>query len=256
MYSELLVFSQAVVGRDDEYNDWYTWVHIRDVMRLSRVVLAVQRFKRAAVQLEPSGPRRYPQGYFAIYETTDPARMTKDHRPVFSDDMPVSSAYAFEDICEAYYDVVGFRGSSAVCTKQTAVIIEQIESAAHEDEFVNWYLDTRLPALTRLPCVVSGSLGKASAHQMYDGAHPRFTALYRTTDLAKSVSAWRDYAASASIRDELSNSSVICFTPLLERLTAMQVFEPDALTSDTARRKREAMGDRVHRGAPGFNGFD
>ena len=51
MYSHLIVLTEPVAGRDDDFNDWYTWVHIRDVMRMSPVVIAVQRFKRSAQQL-------------------------------------------------------------------------------------------------------------------------------------------------------------------------------------------------------------
>ena len=255
MYSQLVVFSQCAAGRDDEFNDWYTWVHIRDVMRLSPVVMAAQRFERAAAQLEPGGPARYPQKYLAIYETTDPVRMTQDHRPVFTEDMPISSAYAFEDICEAYYDTVASRGPSFAHTPRAAVIVEQIEIVSNAAGFVDWYLDSRLPALTRLPGMLSGCLGSAASHQMFDGPHPQYTALYRTADLARSVAGWRDYSAATPVREELRDSSAVCYRPLIDRLTAIEVAQPSAQARDIAGRKRGNLGDRVHRGAPGFTGF-
>jgi hypothetical protein len=256
MYSQLIVFSEAIAGRHEEFNDWYTWVHIRDVLRLSRVVYAVQRFKRAATQVEPGGSAKYPQQYLAIYETSDPERMTRDHQPVFTSEMPISSAYSFSNICEAYYDTIALRGRTPAQLPRSDLIIEQIEATDDGAGFLEWYLDMRLPALARLPYVVSAMLGKASRHQMFPGPHPPFSALYRTTNLAASVEAWKELGSKAPLRREGVDFSVICFSPLIERLAAVEVLEADSVSQEIARQKREQLGDRVHRGAPGFKGFE
>src|SRR5882724_8091499 len=104
MYSHLIVLTEAVAGRDDDFNDWYTWVHIRDVMRMSPVVIAVQRFKRSAQQLAGGSSGRYLQQYFGIYENTDPPRLSADHKWVFTDEMPITTALSENNVCEAYYD--------------------------------------------------------------------------------------------------------------------------------------------------------
>jgi hypothetical protein len=246
MYSQLIVLSEAVEGRHEEFNDWYSWVHIRDVMRLSRVVIAVQRFRRAEHPLAPSSAR-YPQPYLAIYETSDPKRMTDDHRLVFTDEMPISSAYSFNNICEAYYDTIALKGPTPAHAPRADLIVERVESTTASPAFLDWYLETRFAALCKLDHVVSGLVGKSSAHQMYEaGARPELTAIYRSTDLARSLQAWSRDGADIAID---------CYTPVIDRLTATSVLAPDPASQEMARAKREAMGDRVHAGAPGFTGF-
>ena len=61
------VFSNAVAGKEDEYNRWYTEQHLDDVLRVPGFVVA-QRFRLA---LEDAAA---PAQYLAIYEleTDDP----------------------------------------------------------------------------------------------------------------------------------------------------------------------------------------
>jgi hypothetical protein len=61
----LLVFSNAADGRDDEFNHWYTSVHLPDVLGVEGFV-AARRFRLADVQLLPG--QAVPHRYLAIYE--------------------------------------------------------------------------------------------------------------------------------------------------------------------------------------------
>jgi len=61
----LLVLSNATVGRDDEFNDWYTDEHLRDVLSVDGFV-AAQRFRLSDAQLQPDRPA--PHRYLAVYE--------------------------------------------------------------------------------------------------------------------------------------------------------------------------------------------
>lgn len=65
----LVVFTNPVDGKEDEYNDWYTNTHLDDVLRIPGIVGA-QRFARSAIQRD-DGP--FPWAYLAIYlyETDD-----------------------------------------------------------------------------------------------------------------------------------------------------------------------------------------
>lgn len=70
LYS-LVVFTNPVEGQDHEYNEWYTNVHLPDVLNIPGVVGA-QRFRRSEIQRD-DGP--FPWGYLAIYECdTDDVR--------------------------------------------------------------------------------------------------------------------------------------------------------------------------------------
>jgi len=74
----LIVFSNPVAGREDEYDDWYSHRHLGDVLPLPGFRSA-QRFKLA--QNEPAAPWKC----LAIYEfeADDPARsQEEEHAPV------------------------------------------------------------------------------------------------------------------------------------------------------------------------------
>lgn len=59
-----VVFTNAIPGREAEYNDWYTGVHLPDLLALEGFVSA-QRFQ--LVETDKSGGEA-PGGYLAIYE--------------------------------------------------------------------------------------------------------------------------------------------------------------------------------------------
>ncbi|MGE6743570.1 hypothetical protein ACQKGC_25160 [Allorhizobium pseudoryzae] len=59
-----IVYTNAVEGRDDEYNNWYDDQHLNDVLKIPGVV-AAQRFALSYKQrLDPP----FPWKYAAIYE--------------------------------------------------------------------------------------------------------------------------------------------------------------------------------------------
>lgn len=65
-----IVQSNAEVGREEEYNRWYTDVHLPDLARIPGVA-AAQRFRFAPQQRDTAPP--YPFGYLAIYELDEDA---------------------------------------------------------------------------------------------------------------------------------------------------------------------------------------
>jgi hypothetical protein len=69
----LLVFTDPVEGREDEYNAWYDQTHLKEVLQVDGFV-AGQRFKVADVM-----PGVTPHRYVALYEldTDDPAAAVK-----------------------------------------------------------------------------------------------------------------------------------------------------------------------------------
>lgn len=70
-----LVLANPVEGREDAFNDWYTNVHLPDVMRIPGVV-AAQRYRLTEDQ-RPGGV--HPYRYLAIYECeTDDVRSVID----------------------------------------------------------------------------------------------------------------------------------------------------------------------------------
>lgn len=92
----LLVLSNQRDGRHDDFNDWYSHVHVRDLMRLPGS-LAVQRLR-----LAPDGvvqavgivhDRQF--DYLAVYECHDIERVSADHGAVFTPMMLISDSFDF-----------------------------------------------------------------------------------------------------------------------------------------------------------------
>ena len=89
---KLLVLTNAVKGRDDEFNKWYDNQHIPDALAVPGY-MAAQRFALADVQM-PGAPAS-PWRYLAIYEieTNDlKATMTESMSRAGTERMPQSDA--------------------------------------------------------------------------------------------------------------------------------------------------------------------
>jgi hypothetical protein len=64
----LVVMTQAVQGKEDEYHEWYNNVHIPELLAVPGIV-AAQRFEA----VPNAAGQAAPQKYLAIYELdTDP----------------------------------------------------------------------------------------------------------------------------------------------------------------------------------------
>ena len=59
-----VVLTNAVEGKDDTFNEWYSDVHLADVLKVPGIV-AAQRFKLSDVQRDQSP---LPYRYLALYE--------------------------------------------------------------------------------------------------------------------------------------------------------------------------------------------
>ena len=64
----LLVQTNALPGREDEFNEWYTNTHLKDVLQLPGYV-AAQRFEYNCTSLYPGEPAvEAPYRFVAVYE--------------------------------------------------------------------------------------------------------------------------------------------------------------------------------------------
>ncbi len=89
---KLLVLTNAVKGRDDEFNNWYNNQHIPDALDVPGYV-AAQRFALAGVQM-PAAPTS-PWRYLAIYDIVSDdlrATMTESMSRAGTGRMPQSDA--------------------------------------------------------------------------------------------------------------------------------------------------------------------
>jgi hypothetical protein len=67
----LLVFSNPVDGREDEYNDWYTNHHLDEILDIEGFTQA-QRFRLADAKMTHDTPAA-PYRYLALYEVDEDA---------------------------------------------------------------------------------------------------------------------------------------------------------------------------------------
>jgi hypothetical protein len=97
----LVVYTNAVEGREAEYNNWYTNQHLPDVVRCPGFVSA-QRFQTSETQRSPEPP---PYKYMAIYEIeSDDLAGTIESMlsRVGTDEMPTSQALDSRRVFWAY----------------------------------------------------------------------------------------------------------------------------------------------------------
>jgi hypothetical protein len=62
---QLLVFSRAQPGREDEFNEWYNRQHIPDVLRLAPEIRTARRYSLTTLALPPGSPT---WAYVTIYD--------------------------------------------------------------------------------------------------------------------------------------------------------------------------------------------
>lgn len=89
--------------REEEFNLWYSYVHIRDVMGLPGHISA-QRFNRCEYQ-----PKVYDDTfkYYTFYELTDKNESTVSHQTCqMTWKMLISTAFGFSNYKESYWDLV------------------------------------------------------------------------------------------------------------------------------------------------------
>lgn len=216
----MIVFSNPLPGRETEFEDWYSHVHVHDVLRGCPGAEHVQRFRAATEQ--PFGAPRYT--FLAVY-AGDHRGFTTGHRErIFGADMPISAAFDVPDHRAAYYDVV--RGSDPV--EDTARELLVTRTAAGELDAVEAGLLS--------PGVQSGLVARVAEHQLF----PRH-------DDAAVVGLFRlaDPAAALDGRPAPGPGvEVARYTPLGPRLTAEQARRPPPEQVRRSAQVRAAM-DRV-----------
>lgn len=242
----LIVMSNPLDGRDEAFNDWYSNVHIRDVMRLPGSS-AVQRLRLAEESVAPgqgvAADRRFT--YLAVYECQDIERVSAGHGAVFSPMMLISDSFDFA-MREAYYRPFVHRQKPGMALHEGDYVIERIARSAGPD-FAAWYDRVRMPALMALPGVVAGTFCATADHQMLEPHEDSgFVGLYRTQDRRATLAGWGDAPACS----DGHVAQVACYAPLMARLTSDDVRQPSAEARLAEAKARLALGDRVYAGFP------
>jgi hypothetical protein len=97
MTGVLMVLSDAVGGSDDEFNRWYSDVHLPEILGLPSFVGA-RRFK-----LDARIPASSVHRYLAVYEVTDTALASAELAEARSW-LTISPALATSTVVQGYYE--------------------------------------------------------------------------------------------------------------------------------------------------------
>ena len=243
MYNHYIILGEAQREREDEFLDWYEWVHIRDVMRPRVAAIAAQCFWRADVQFPVGAAPRYAHRFMCLFENSDPEAMSGPGGAAIPPDMLISSAADYSvPVGGGYYDTVIERTMSPGEWPDADLIVEWIERPDASEADIQAYFDSCFAALMQDPGMVSGWLGKASRHQIYDAPRPTYVALYRTAALDEHVSGWSELDRDVVVpsgwpRDDLSFT---CFRQRSRRITRAEVLEPDSTMAAREEQARKA----------------
>jgi hypothetical protein len=94
-----MVLSNAATGTDEEFNRWYSDVHIPEILQLPSFVSA-RRYR-----LDQGIPARTQHSYLAIYEVTDAERAASELRGARSG-LTMSSTLDQSTVVQGYYESI------------------------------------------------------------------------------------------------------------------------------------------------------
>ena len=100
----MLVSTNPVSGKEDEYNRWYDNQHLSDVLRLDGIV-AAQRFRLADSEPAQEAPHRYLAVYEVDAETVEAASKVLTDG-FASGALPMSDALDLSSLALLYYEPI------------------------------------------------------------------------------------------------------------------------------------------------------
>lgn len=252
MKSFLIVQQNAYPGRAQEFNDWYTNVHIRDLMRMEGSI-AVQRFALAPNQLTLRGRSVACQmQYFTVYELESHRQMIDaQRRDAFTDRLLVSNSGDLRDVFVYFFDPVHLTSDWSVeagLRLGRDVFLCQVR-IKQEDErrFEEWFQRTHVTTLGGRSGYGSISLLRIAREQMaVVGVPCQYThvVLYGLTDLTSAILSWQQMHEGDSEGDlsiQVPYPTITAYTQVIPRLLASSVRSPTQEAADAERRTRSSL---------------
>jgi len=257
--SIFIVMTEAVEGREDEFNDWYTVIHCHDTMRFKGSV-ATQRWKLSPWQLRYNAALFGPeQPWLCIYEMMDTQANIDAHvEDCFTDRLPITDAQRLDKAEDFYYVPAAGRLNAveAYNSRDSHVLLIRMNVLpGKEDEFIRWFREAYMPRLLKLTGFVAGELYRAADIQLID-AVPRFqfSAVFHVADAMMAVESLDSHLAAApgTIADcplvKPGSLAIACYSPVTNRFTAEQANNLPPIQRELEDRFRANLGDRLARG--------
>lgn len=243
----LVVLTKALKGREDDLNDWYSHIHIRDALRF-RGSITAQRFTRSADQ-PMDLPASFDWQYLALYDVFDAERFSREHWDnALTSRMMVTDAIDDSVLEDYHYYPLAFRDNDPESRHKGGIILEQINAASGQDgAFRDWYGDVYLPQVMHRSGVHSGGLLMFRQHGQMIPTTPsyQYVGIYRVDDQT-TWQEWRDSALLAVAPSVDHNTLRIThWDRLTEKLTKDDVQHPTSEGLAAEERARLRMGDKV-----------
>lgn len=243
----LVVLTKAHPGREDDLDDWYTNIHIRDALRF-RGSITAQRFAR-----NPHQPMDLPPGFdwqfLAFYDVFDAERFSREHWDnALTTRMMVTDAIDDSVLEDYHYYPLAFRDNDPSVPHVGGVILEQLNPAPSSDAaFREWYAAEYLPRALRRPGVKSAAFATFRTHGQMIPTTPRhaYVGIYKVNDL-DAWKSWQDLpdltGAPCVDRKTIQVSYWNRITPLITKDAVLNPTGDGLLAEESARAR---MGDRV-----------
>lgn len=246
----LVVFTNPVEGRDEDFNDWYTNIHTRDALRF-RGSIAQQRFSLSDEQVQEFPGGQFFAKYLALYEVFDAERFVQEHIDnALTTRMMVENSIDMSRMDDFHYYPLQYRDKAPRTFQTGSVVIEQIKAiSGQEAAFRDWYNDTYLPARFRQDGIITGALLAFDGHGQLVEFSPEhdYVGLWRLSDDA-ARELWRsDELRECPFIDQAS-LAVTCWEILTERMTEDAVHYPTSagLAGEERARERIAAAGTTH----------
>jgi hypothetical protein len=202
---QLLVFSNPVAGREDEYNKWYDGQHLADVVSIPGFVNG-QRFVATDTQLRKGGampPKKYVVVYTIVTDAL-PAVYAEVNRRIATGITYMSPAYdraaSYNYTYKAITPILVHKGhETSVAKGEVRDYLQLVFSspvAGKEDEYLKWYQGQHEPDMVEVPGFASGQMLALSDVQINpDGPKSKYQYLvtYKmvTDDLGGMIATYR-----------------------------------------------------------------
>ena len=152
--------------REEEYSNWYNYVHLRDVLGIEGAAIACQRFECSVYQ-----PANYDSTYkfYTLYEVRDKERFTKGHMDTkMTWQCLISSAMDFSNFKESYWDNVYGNypyASYAEFTPDNSILVAQL-AGTHADSVESVLTPAAVTELGGMKGIYAANLYRIAQHQM------------------------------------------------------------------------------------------
>ncbi len=243
----LVVLTKARPGREDDLDDWYTNIHVRDALRFRGSVTA-QRFGRSVHQ-PMDLPPEFDWQFLAFYDVFDAERFSREHWDnALTTRMMVTDAIDDSVLEDYHYYPLAFRSNDPSLAHGGGVILEQLNAAPGSDAaFREWYAAEYLPHALRRPGVISGAFAMFRTHGQMIPTMPGhgYVGIYKVND-TDAWKAWRETdeltGAPCVDRNTIRVTHWDRITPLITKDAVLNPPGKDLVAEENARAR---MGDKV-----------